>query len=172
MHFVSKLILTCSTVRGDRVGYGESETVNAMALLRSDALDLFEAMHAGTLKIESVALDTSSACVVKVLAPFSYPDKPLVGETIDVSALQQPSCLLVHSAEMPAPGKLVTKGDRLAAVVAVAPTLSLTGVASPVGTPAWSPKSVSKACATSAKFAATATSAGFAGAPRVLAAAL
>jgi formyltetrahydrofolate-dependent phosphoribosylglycinamide formyltransferase len=95
-----------------------------MALLRSDALDLFEAMHAGTLKIESVALDTSSACVVKVLAPFSYPDKPLVGETIDVSALQQPSCLLVHSAEMPAPGKLVTKGDRLAAVVAVAPTLS------------------------------------------------
>lgn len=107
-----------------RAGFGETETITALALLRSDVLEMLEAMDAGTLKPSVVAIDSASACVVKVLAPFSFPDKPLVGETIDVSAVQDPTRILVHCADSTAPGKLVTKANRIAAVVATGPTLA------------------------------------------------
>jgi len=100
------------------------EAINALALLRGDLLGVLEALDAGTLTPSLVSVDTGSACVVKVLAPFSFPDKPLVGETIDVSAVQDASRLLVHCADSSAPGKLVTKTERLAAVVATGPTLA------------------------------------------------
>ena len=63
------------------------ETINALALLRSDLLGVMEAVAAGSLQPSLVKADTDSACVVKALAPFCFPDKPLVGETIDVMLL-------------------------------------------------------------------------------------
>jgi hypothetical protein len=63
----------------------------------------------------------------------SFPDKPLAGESIDVSAVcaAQGTCaqqarLLVHcaDADSAAPGKLVTKAGRLAAIVATGLTLA------------------------------------------------
>jgi len=100
------------------------EAIAALALVRGDVLELFEAIDAGTLKPSGVAVDSASACVVKVLAPFGFPDKALVGETIDVSSVQDAACLLVHCADTSAPGKLVTKTNRLAAIVATGPTLA------------------------------------------------
>jgi hypothetical protein len=35
-----------------------------------------------------------------MLAPFGYPDKSLVGECINVSALEDRSSLLIHSADV------------------------------------------------------------------------
>ena len=111
----------------NRVGPGEAETINAMALLRSDVLDLFMALDAGSLTPALVSVDSGSACVVKMLAPASLawsgaPQKAAVGETIDVSGVLDASKLFVHCADSPAPGKLVAKGNRLAAVVAVVAT--------------------------------------------------
>ena len=101
--------------------------INAMALLRSDVLDLFMSLDAGSLTPALVSVDSGSACVVKMLAPASLawsgaPQKAAVGETIDVSGVLDASKLFVHCADSPAPGKLVAKGNRLAAVVAVVAT--------------------------------------------------
>jgi formyltetrahydrofolate-dependent phosphoribosylglycinamide formyltransferase len=98
--------------------------INAMALLRSDVLDLFMALDAGSLTPALVSVDSASACVVKMLAPFSFPEKPLVGESIDVSGVRDATKLFVHCADSPAPDKLVTKANRLATVVATGSTLN------------------------------------------------
>ena len=63
-------------------GAGEMEYVAAVTLLRSDLLSVYESVASGALSSELVEFDASVACVVKALAPFGFPDKPLVGISI------------------------------------------------------------------------------------------
>jgi len=101
--------------------FGDPESLNLLALLKSDIVTLMEGVCKGTLTQEMVQM-APLASVVKYAVPFGYPDNPQKNAEIDVSAVD-PESLFLASVDV-VEGKLVELGSRTAAVVKTGKTVA------------------------------------------------
>lgn len=95
--------------------FGDPEALNLMTLLESDLVAICQAICHNTLTQDLVRCKPlASVCKYKV--PEGYPDKPVKGQPIDVSAVQAERLLYLASVDEK-DGVLVECGSRTAAVV-------------------------------------------------------
>lgn len=101
---------------------GDPEAMNILTLLESDFVEICLAMIEGSLS-ESHAIFSDKATVCKYAVPEGYPDKPVKGKLIDVSAVHSPEHLFLAAVDETDAG-LIGTGSRTAAVVGVADTIT------------------------------------------------
>lgn len=108
------------------VRFGDPETQSILVRLKTDLVDICEAMLAG--KLSTLAIDWlpgSSACIV--LASEGYPGKPRVGDAISgiEQAATMPGIEIFHAGTaLSADGRFVTAGGRVMGVTAAGADLS------------------------------------------------
>lgn len=101
--------------------FGDPEALNVLALLESDFATICQAIVEGTLHASQVSF-APQATVCKYAVPEGYPDQPLKGRPIDVSAVEDPEQLYFASVEAHGEG-LYQVGSRAVACVGIATTL-------------------------------------------------
>jgi phosphoribosylamine--glycine ligase len=107
------------------VRLGDPEALNILPLIENDFASLCEAIVNGSLEPAAVRFKPL-ATVCKYLVPQGYPDDPVKGEAIDLSALsrRESEHLRVYRASVEErDGKTWMTGSRAVAVVGLAPTL-------------------------------------------------
>ena len=104
---------------------GNPEMQVLMQLLKSDAVDLFEALATGTLEESLVEWHTDRYAVAITLAARGYPESPRTGDLID--GIEQAEAgwnvRIFHGATRLSEGRLYTNGGRVLTVTATGPTL-------------------------------------------------
>jgi phosphoribosylamine--glycine ligase len=102
--------------------FGDPEAMNILPLLEADFIDVCQHMLSGTLNELDVTFKPQ-ASVCKYIVPEGYPDKPIKGEVLDVSAVTNQDHL--YYAAIDAQGDtLMMTGSRAAAVLGVGDTLA------------------------------------------------
>ena len=100
--------------------FGDPETQVVLPMLKTDLLDIFEAVTDERLSDIKIEWE-SGACVCVVLASGGYPLSYAKGKEITVGDLGD--AVLVHAGTALKDGKLVTNGGRVLGVVAKGKTL-------------------------------------------------
>lgn len=95
--------------------FGDPETQVVLPMLRTDLMDIFEAVTDGRLSDIKIEWDTG-ACVCVVLASGGYPSHHEKGKEITIGDVGD--CQIVHAGTAVKDGKLVTNGGRVLGVVA------------------------------------------------------
>ena len=95
--------------------FGDPETQVVLPMLRTDLMDIFEAVTDGRLSDIKIEWDTG-ACVCVVLASGGYPSHYEKGKEITIGDIGD--CQIVHAGTAVKDGKLVTNGGRVLGVVA------------------------------------------------------
>ncbi|MGN0812042.1 MAG: phosphoribosylamine--glycine ligase [Candidatus Coproplasma sp.] len=95
--------------------FGDPETQVVLPMLKTDLLDLFEAVTDGRLADINIEWD-DGACVCVVLASGGYPVHYQKGKEITIGDVGE--CTIVHAGTAIKDGKLVTNGGRVLNVVA------------------------------------------------------
>jgi phosphoribosylamine--glycine ligase len=106
------------------VRFGDPEVMNVLPLLKTDFIDICEAILNGTLQNIPIAHD-HKATVCKYVVPRGYPDHPVRSARIDIAAIPKPSNQLrVYYAaiDQQRDGFYLT-GSRAVAFVGIADTL-------------------------------------------------
>lgn len=101
--------------------FGDPEAQVVLPLLKTDLLEIMQAVENGRLKDVKVEFSSGAACCV-IMASGGYPKSYAKGKEItfgDVSGVT-----VVHAGDKLDGGKLVTSGGRVLGVVALADTLS------------------------------------------------
>lgn len=101
--------------------FGDPEVMNVLPLLKTDFIDVCEAIINGTLDKISILFE-KKATVCKYIVPAGYPDNPEKGERIDVSSdLQSSDRLKVYYAavDKKEDGHLYLTGSRAIAFVGI-----------------------------------------------------
>lgn len=101
---------------------GDPEAMNVLPLLTSDFMEVCLGMVNGNLDAKDI-LFAHQATVCKYAVPEGYPDSPVKGEPIDVSAITDMEQLYYASVEA-RDGLLYEAGSRTVAYVGIAQTLS------------------------------------------------
>ena len=101
--------------------FGDPEALNVLAILTTDFYDICRAMIHGTL-INCPVEFKPQATVCKYVVPNGYPDKPVRGEKINLSGIQNFDQLYFASVEVKG-GQLIEAGSRTVAYVGIADTL-------------------------------------------------
>lgn len=101
--------------------FGDPEAMNVLPLLKTDFVDLCEAIIHGTLNELNVQWD-DMATVCKYVVPDGYPDKPVAGEKIEVTDIPEGVSAYYASVDQKEDG-LYLSGSRAIAFVGVAPNL-------------------------------------------------
>lgn len=101
--------------------FGDPEAMNALPLLKTDFVDLCEAIIAGTLADLRVEFE-NKATVCKYVVPEGYPDKPVKGEKIEVGEVPEGVSTYYASVDAREDG-LYLSGSRAIAFVAASETL-------------------------------------------------
>ncbi|MAG21406.1 MAG: phosphoribosylamine--glycine ligase [Candidatus Marinimicrobia bacterium] len=101
---------------------GDPEAMNVLPLLQSDFMEVCMGMVNGNLDARDITF-AHQATVCKYAVPKGYPDSPVKGECIDVSAITDRDQLYYASVEARA-GLLYEAGSRTAAYVGIAQTLT------------------------------------------------
>ncbi len=117
-----------ATAQGVRViefnaRFGDPEALNLLTILRTDFLEICQAMVAGKLA-ELPLRFLQQATVCKYVVPQGYPDAPVKNSEIDISAVQHPEQLYLAAIDVHE-NKLYATGSRAAAVVGVGDTLAV-----------------------------------------------
>jgi phosphoribosylamine--glycine ligase len=99
---------------------GDPETEVVLPRLTSDLVDLFEAMHAGTLDQSLVEMDTRFATTV-VCASAGYPGSYSTGVAIELPETDQ--SIVFHAGTKITDAGLVTSGGRVLAVTGMGKSL-------------------------------------------------
>lgn len=99
----------------------DPESMNILAILDSDLVELSEALIKGTLS-QNHAQFSHKATVCKYAVPEGYPDNPLKGREIDVAEVKDKNKLYFAAIDE-RNNKLYETGSRTAAVVGVADTI-------------------------------------------------
>jgi len=105
--------------------FGDPECLNLLSLLdgaTSDFLTIAEAMASGGLASVPVNFMPRASCC-KYAVPEGYPDKPLKGGAIDLSALTSPHLAYLGAVDLDGEGQLRGTGSRAIGVVALEETL-------------------------------------------------
>lgn len=95
--------------------FGDPETQVVLPMLKTDLLDIFEAVTDGRLSDINIEWE-SGACVCVVLASGGYPVRYIKGKEITIGDIGD--CTLVHAGTALKDGKLITNGGRVLDVVA------------------------------------------------------
>ena len=95
--------------------FGDPETQVVLPMLRTDIMDIFEAVTDGKLSDIKIEWE-EGACVCVVLASGGYPLHYVKGKEIKIG--DTGDCMLVHAGTAIKDGKLVTSGGRVLGVVA------------------------------------------------------
>ncbi len=101
---------------------GDPEAMNILALLESDFVELCMAMIEGELT-QAHARFANKATVCKYAVPNGYPDAPIKGELIDVSAVLNPEHCYLAAVDETEHG-LIETGSRTVAIVGVGDTIA------------------------------------------------
>ena len=100
---------------------GDPEAMNVLPLLESDFVDICNGIVEGNLHQKDISF-RNQATVCKYAVPEGYPDSPVKGEPIDVSAITDTSQLYYASVDVKN-GQLTEAGSRTVAYVGLADTL-------------------------------------------------
>ena len=95
--------------------FGDPETQVVLPMLKTDIMDIFEAVTDGKLADIKIEWE-EGACVCVVLASGGYPLHYVKGKEITIGDVGD--CMLVHAGTAVKDGKLVTNGGRVLGVVA------------------------------------------------------
>ena len=95
--------------------FGDPETQVVLPMLKTDLLDIFEAVTDGRLSDINIEWD-KGACVCVVLASGGYPSHYEKGKEITIGDVGD--CQIVHAGTALKDGRLVTNGGRVLGVVA------------------------------------------------------
>jgi phosphoribosylamine--glycine ligase len=95
--------------------FGDPETQVVLPMLKTDLMDIFEAVTDERLSDINIEWD-DGACVCVVLASGGYPVSYQKGKEITIGDIGD--CTLVHAGTAIKDGKLVTGGGRVMGVVA------------------------------------------------------
>lgn len=100
--------------------FGDPETQVVLPMLKTDLLDIFEAVTDGKLEDIDIRWD-DGACVCVVLASGGYPVHYVKGKEITIGDVGD--CTVVHAGTAIKDGKLVTNGGRVLNIVAKGATV-------------------------------------------------
>lgn len=100
--------------------FGDPETQVVLPMLKTDLMEIFEAVTDGRLSDIKIEWD-SGACVCVVLASGGYPLGYVKGKEIKIGDVGD--CTVVHAGTAIKDGKLVTNGGRVLGVVAKGATI-------------------------------------------------
>ena len=100
--------------------FGDPETQVVLPMLKTDLMDIFEAVTDGRLSDVKIEWETG-ACVCVVLASGGYPLSYATGKEITIG--DTGDCQIIHAGTSIKDGKLVTNGGRVLGVVAKGKTI-------------------------------------------------
>ena len=100
--------------------FGDPETQVVLPMLKTDLMDIFEAVTDGRLSDVKIEWETG-ACVCVVLASGGYPLSYAKGKEITIG--DTGDCQIIHAGTSIKDGKLVTNGGRVLGVVAKGKTI-------------------------------------------------
>lgn len=103
--------------------FGDPEVMNLLAVLQTDFVDITQAIVQRTLDQLDVQF-APLASVCKYVVPQGYPDDPVHGQPIDVSAVDTSKVQLFYGAVDQTDQGLLLQGSRAMSIVAAAPTLT------------------------------------------------
>jgi phosphoribosylamine--glycine ligase len=95
--------------------FGDPETQVVLPMLKTDLMDIFEAVTDGKLADIKIEWE-QGACVCVVLASGGYPVSYVKGKEITIGDIGD--CSIIHAGTTMKDGKLVTNGGRVLGVVA------------------------------------------------------
>lgn len=101
--------------------FGDPEALNVLSILKSDFLELCQAMIRGHLTKQAIKFD-NQATVCKYAVPEGYPDAPLKDFVVDFSKMTDQANLYfasVHKVDQ----RILAAGSRTAACVGIADTI-------------------------------------------------
>lgn len=101
--------------------FGDPEALNVLTVLESDFAAICQALVTGNLSAEQVKF-AQQATVCKYAVPQGYPDAPVKGVAIDISAVKNKSHLYLSSVNA-VDGIIYAAGSRTAAYVGVADSI-------------------------------------------------
>ncbi|HII68330.1 TPA: phosphoribosylamine--glycine ligase, partial [Candidatus Woesearchaeota archaeon] len=101
--------------------FGDPEAMNVLPILRSDIVELFRRMVEGTLHEMRVEFDPAPT-VCKYAVPKGYPEHPVKGEAVDVSAVPK-DAMLYYASVAENNRKLIMSASRAIAVVGIGRTI-------------------------------------------------
>jgi phosphoribosylamine--glycine ligase len=106
--------------------FGDPETLNVLSVLRTDLVDIFEAIIEETL--DKLAIEFAKlATVCKYIVPEGYPDQPVRGKQMDLSAVPPESAhfrMYPAAVETRPNGEVYMTGSRAVAFVGIGKDLS------------------------------------------------
>ncbi len=103
--------------------FGDPETQVVLPLLKSDLLEIMQAVEDERLNEVKVEFSSDCACCV-IMASGGYPVKYEKGKEIDIDGIEKLSdVVLIHAGDKLENGRLVTSGGRVLGVTATAKTL-------------------------------------------------
>ncbi len=102
--------------------FGDPEAINLLALLRTDFLAICEAMLSGNLDQCPIEF-ASQATVVKYLVPNGYPENPVKGQAVDLSAVERAHDLYFAAVDQQ-DSQVIMTGSRAIAVLGVGDTIA------------------------------------------------
>ena len=102
--------------------FGDPEAMNVLSILESDLIEIFNAITDGTLEEINVRFQ-NKATVCKYGVPEGYPDTPVKGKKIDVSAVKDPDRLFYASVDL-VDNELIQAGSRAVAFVGIADSIT------------------------------------------------
>tara|TARA_Y100001934_G_scaffold277982_1_gene378111 strand:- start:297 stop:1613 length:1317 start_codon:yes stop_codon:yes gene_type:complete len=101
---------------------GDPEAINVLSILKTDIIDIFDAIGEGRLEELNVSFE-NKATVCKYAVPKGYPDNPLKGEKIDITSVSNADSLFFASVDI-IDGNLFEAGSRSIAVVGIADSIN------------------------------------------------
>ncbi len=102
--------------------FGDPESINVLALLKTNLVTICEHIIAGTLDQIDVEWE-NLATVCKYAVPEGYPDKPIKNQLIDISEITNPDYLFYAGVDVK-DGKLYETGSRTVAVLSTGNTIA------------------------------------------------
>ena len=102
--------------------FGDPEAMNALSILETDLIEVFNAITDGTLEKTDVRFQ-NKATVCKYGVPEGYPDAPVKGKMIDVSAVKESDMLFYASVDL-VDNELIQAGSRAVAFVGIADSIT------------------------------------------------
>jgi phosphoribosylamine--glycine ligase len=105
--------------------FGDPETMNVLSLLETDLVDICEVIIDEKLNQLPIRFQ-KKATVCKYVVPEGYPDNPIKGAEIDLSAVpgESPNLRIYRAAVEERGGKLYMTGSRAIAIVGIGTTLT------------------------------------------------
>ncbi|CAJ35939.1 phosphoribosylamine--glycine ligase [Methanocella arvoryzae] len=101
--------------------FGDPEAMNVLSLLKTDFVDICEAIVDGSLDKLKIEFERS-ATVCKYVVPAGYPDNPVKDAPLTV--VEKPEYLVYYASVNERDGKVYTTSSRSLAIVGVADTIA------------------------------------------------